>query len=79
MIIKFVFNELSIDSIVTSNRYDNLKMQSMNERFRFVKTGKHLIRSMEYYDYMLKSENFNSSHFDKVIEHWGKREKMLVK
>ncbi|QPA30699.1 GNAT family N-acetyltransferase [Thermaerobacillus caldiproteolyticus] len=73
MIIKIAFKELGLNKIITSTRYDNGKMESINRRLGFVKSGSHYIRGVLYNDFVLEKENFDSKPFERILVHWVKR------
>ncbi|OXS79288.1 GNAT family N-acetyltransferase [Domibacillus enclensis] len=73
MIIKVAFEKLQLKKIITSTRYDNGKMESINKRLGFVQYGFHDIRGVQYNDFVLEQENFNSKPFEKILSHWLKR------
>lgn len=74
MIIKIAFEELNLKNIITTTRYNNEKMESINKRLGFVHYGSHEIRGVQYQKYVLEKANFNPYPFEKILNHWLKRE-----
>ncbi len=76
LVIKLAFEELKVSQIITTTRYDNTKMESINKRFGFIRIGSKMIRNVEYYTYVLKKQKFDPKPFEKILLHWQKREEV---
>ena len=70
---RFAFDVLRVQRIITAVRADNAKMQSMNARFGFRQTGERLVRGVSYPVYELEHGDFEPRPFASIIDYWSTR------
>jgi RimJ/RimL family protein N-acetyltransferase len=73
IVINRAFDDFNIDAVVTHVRPDNVKMNSINNRFGFVRDGSVDIRGQEFFRYFLERKAWNPDPLKKVLDHWAKR------
>jgi len=75
LILDFAFKKLNVEKVITYNKEDNLKMQSINKRFGFEKTHSVNINGNNYFGFLLNKENVTYTKLKKVIKMWSREKK----
>lgn len=73
IVIKTAFDEFDVRGVITHVRPDNLKMNSINDRFGFVRDGEVDIRGENYHRYILSRKSWNPEPFQAILSQWAKR------
>lgn len=73
LLIRFVFDVLTIPRIITAIATDNVKMLSINARFGFKPVGQRVVRGKEFLVFELRRYDFNPRPLESVVDHWSKR------
>jgi len=73
LVLEIAFTDFGLERVITVVRDSNAKMNSMNVRLGFTRTGTRLLRGEPYGLYTLEPASFQPVGLNTVIDHWEKR------
>ena len=71
--LRFAFDTLGLERVVTRTRHDNRTMESINRRFGFIETGSEKRDGVQFNIFSVERGDFRPDRFQAVINHWRKR------
>lgn len=73
LLLRFAFEVLQLERIITIVRPENQKMSSMNARLGFVRCGEREVRGVMYQEFSLERGRFEPGPLEAIVSHWRQR------